>query len=172
MTKNPDRYSPLAQSIHWATAALVLAAFILGPGGPESSVYSHSRDFQRELHETLGLCVFSLVLIRVVWRALGARPAPPDVPPWMGLAAKAVQFGLYCLMFALPLTAISGAWLEGHALTLLGDVQIGPALDKAHDVGADIAEIHTWLGDGILWLAGLHAAAALFHHSIRKDEVS
>jgi cytochrome b561 len=27
------------------------------------------------------------------------------------------------------------------------------------------------LGDAIMWIAGLHAAAALFHHFILKDSV-
>jgi cytochrome b561 len=38
-------------------------------------------------------------------------------------------------------------------------------------VGATIARIHTWLGDAILWLAGLHALAGLYHHVVLKDGV-
>ena len=34
-----------------------------------------------------------------------------------------------------------------------------------------VARIHTWLGDAILWVAGLHALAALFHHFVLKDRV-
>jgi cytochrome b561 len=70
-----------------------------------------------------------------------------------------------------PLTAISGAWLEGHALTLLGGVVIPAPIGKLHSLGASIAEVHTWLGDAILWLAGAHAAAGLFHHHVLKDGV-
>jgi len=169
---NPvSRYSGFAQTIHWLTVIAVIAAFTFGPGGGESRVYLPARDFQRELHETLGMCVFALVLVRIVWRLVGERPPPPDVPRWMDLAAKAVQAGLYLLMVALPLTAISGAWLEGHDVTLLAGVHIAPWLGKSHQLGSTIAEIHTWLGDGILWLAGLHAAAALFHHLIMRDDV-
>ena len=70
-----------------------------------------------------------------------------------------------------PLTAISGAWLEGHPLTLLGGVEVRPLLARSHNLGAWLANLHTWLGDTILWLAGLHALAALFHHFILKDGV-
>ena len=55
------RYSAVAQALHWATAILVLVAFIYGPGGSEQRVYSHARDFDRQLHETLGLCVLAFV---------------------------------------------------------------------------------------------------------------
>jgi cytochrome b561 len=165
------RYGTVAQAFHWVTAVLVVVAFIYGPGGSEERVYSHARDFDRQLHETLGMCVFALVAMRLLWRAIDARPAPSQVPRWMGIASKVVQWGLYALLFAVPLTAIAGAWLEGHPLTLLGGIVIPPLLALSHDTGAQIAELHTWLGDTILWLAGLHAVAALYHHFVLRDGV-
>ncbi|HSQ02515.1 MAG TPA: cytochrome b/b6 domain-containing protein, partial [Burkholderiales bacterium] len=86
----PARYGRVAQAFHWLTAILVLIAFIYGPGGSEQRVYSAARDFDRQLHETLGICVFALVVLRVLWRTIDTRPAPPQVPRWMGLAAKSV----------------------------------------------------------------------------------
>jgi cytochrome b561 len=164
-------YGPAAQALHWATAILVVIAFIYGPGGNEQRVYSAARDFDRQLHETLGLCVFALTALRVLWRMVDTQPDPPQVPRWMGIAGKAVQGALYLLLFALPITAITGAWLEGHPLTLLGGLKIAPALGLSHDLGATIAKVHTWLGDAILWLAGFHALAALYHHFVRHDGV-
>jgi len=165
------RYGTVAQAFHWLTAILVLVAFIFGPGGSEQRVYSHARDFDRQLHETLGLCVLALVVLRVLWRMMDKRPDPPDVARWMDVSAKAVQGVLYLLLFALPLTAISGAWLEDHPLTLLSGIEIAPLFGPAHGVGETIAEIHTWLGDAIMWVAGLHALAALFHHFFLRDGV-
>jgi cytochrome b561 len=156
---------------HWLTAALVLVAFLYGPGGSEARVYSAARDAGRQLHETLGVCVLALALLRLLWRRIDIRPEPPAVSRWMGLGATAVQVGLYVLLFAVPLTAIAGAWLEGHPLTLLAGVTIAPPVAEAHAAGTKIAELHTWLGDAILWLAGLHALAALAHHFVLRDGV-
>ena len=166
-----SRYSAPTQALHWLTAILVLVAFIYGPGGSEAHVYSAARNSERELHETLGLCVLALSVLRVIWRALDIRPEPPSVPRWMSLSAGAVQIALYVLLFAVPLTAISGAWLEGHTLTLLGNVSVPSPLVESHALGAEVAEVHTWLGDAILWLAGAHALAGLFHHYVLKDGV-
>lgn len=166
-----ERYGAVSQAFHWIMAILVLVTFIYGPGGSEHRVYSAAKDADRQLHETLGLCVFALVFLRLVWRSIAVRPDPPQVPRWMGFAGEAAQWGLYLLMFALPVTAISGAWLEAHPLTLLGGVQVGPWLAESHAQGTQIARIHTWLGDAIMWLAGLHALAALYHHIVRKDGV-
>lgn len=165
------RYGLLAQTFHWVTAILVVAAFIYGPGGSEQRVYSSARDFDRQLHETLGMCIFALVVIRVLWRMIDVHPEPLQAPRWMGAVAKAAHFALYLLLFFLPVTAISGAWLEGHPLTLLAGVDIPPLLAASHDVGATIATVHTWLGEAILWVAGLHALAALYHHIVLKDGV-
>jgi cytochrome b561 len=169
--RSAARYGHVAQAFHWVTAILVLAAFIYGPGRSEEPVYSSARDFDRQLHETLGTCVFALVLMRLLWRMVDTRPDPPQVPRWMGIATKALHWALYLLLFALPLTAIAGAWLEGHPLTLLAGVEIPPLVGLSHDAGAGIATLHTWLGDTILWLAGIHALAALYHHIVLKDGV-
>ncbi len=166
-----SRYGPAAQAFHWLTAIVVLIAFLYGPGGSEERVYSAAVDADRQLHETLGLCVFALVVLRLLWRLVDTHPDPPQVSRWMGIASKAVQWALYVLLFAVPVTAITGAWLEGHPLTLLGSVKIPSLLALSHDVGANIASLHGWLGDILLWLAGLHALAALYHHLALKDGV-
>ncbi len=105
------------------------------------------------------------------WRAFDGVPDDPPMPSWMRLSSRIVQAILYLLLLAIPLTAISGAWLEGHPLTFLGNVRIGPLLAEAHDAGTAIASVHTWLGDAILWVAGAHAAAALYHHFVLRDGV-
>ena len=87
----------------------------------------------------------------------------------MRYAANIVHVALYLLLLAVPLTAIVGAWLEGHPVTLhmIGD--IAPPLRLARGVGQTIATIHTYLDDAIVWLAGLHAAAGLFHHFLARS---
>ncbi len=165
------RYGTVAQIFHWVTAMLVLLAFIYGPGGSEQRIYALAADFDRQLHETLGMSVFVLVVLRVLWRMIDTRPDPISSPRWMELSAKGAQGALYLLMFALPITAVTGAWLEGHPVTLLAGVQIAPLLGLSHGAGATLATLHGWLGDAILWLAGLHALAAIFHHFVLKDGV-
>jgi cytochrome b561 len=88
----------------------------------------------------------------------------------MGTAARLVQALLYVLLVTVPVTGITGAWLEGHPVTWLGG-DIGPWLSESHSLGKQVASAHGWLGDAILWVAGLHAAAALYHHFLLRDGV-
>jgi cytochrome b561 len=164
-------YSAMAQVFHWATAILVVIAFVYGPGGSEQRVYSTAKDFDRQLHETLGVSVFLLTLARLAWRAFDPPPQEPPMPAWMRRSAKGVHGLLFLLLLAVPLTAVTGAWLEGHPLTFLAGLRIAPLLPEAHVAGAVIAEVHTWLGDTILWVAGFHAAVALLHHFVLRDRV-
>jgi cytochrome b561 len=111
------------------------------------------------------------VLLRIVWRLFEPTPEPPPMAPWMRYSASAAHLGLYALMLAIPLTAIAGAWLEAHPLMIYGLGTIAPMLPPAHALGQSIANIHTILGNVIIWLAGLHGAAALFHHFVLRDNI-
>jgi cytochrome b561 len=89
----------------------------------------------------------------------------------MEVSGKVVHLTLYVLLFAVPLTAVAGAWLEGHPLTLLGAVTVAPPWPESHALGAAVARAHAWLGDTVLWFAGMHALAGLFHHYVLGDGV-
>lgn len=161
------RYGVIAQALHWITAVLVLWAWLIagtwGRGGEGSAVLA--------LHQTLGFAVFVLVVVRVVWRLFDRRPAEPPMPGWMAFAGKVSQWLLYGLLFAVPATAIAGSWLEGHSITVNGIGAIGPFFATSRSVGHEILDIHQLLGTTIMWVAGLHAAAAIFHHAFLKDRV-
>jgi|SRR6185312_321003 cytochrome b561 len=163
-----SRYGAGAQAFHWLTVMLVLAAYAVSKG--DYSLYSAAADGLRRIHETLGVLVFIVVVMRLLWRLIDGTPVKPPIPRLMAAAAKLVHFALYALLIAIPATAVLGTWLEGIPVTLPG-FDIAPQIAKAHGLGQLIMEIHTTLGNAILWVAGVHAAAALFHHFYLRDEV-
>ncbi|MEO5757359.1 MAG: cytochrome b [Mesorhizobium sp.] len=164
------RYGSLAQALHWLTAVFVLVAFLVSSGGPPERVYSAARASNLLLHESLGFTVFWLLVIRLAWRLFDRIPDAPPMPGWMEVASKATHWALYALLFAVPATAMLGAWFGGHPVTVYGLGAIGP-FSGTWDLGASLADIHGTLGDIIMWLAGLHAAAAIFHHVFLRDRV-
>ena len=92
------------------------------------------------------------------------------MPQWMQLLSRATHWALFALLIAVPATAIAGAWLGGHPLTIYGFGAIGPFFDQSA-AGEALMEVHGFLGDTVMWLAGLHAAAALYHHFVLRDRV-
>jgi cytochrome b561 len=162
-------YGAVARSFHWLTVILVGSAYIVSTGGPESRVYSAAMDFTRQTHETLGILVFAVALLRILWRRIDRAPEEPPMPAWMTLSSRAVHLALYALLVGIPAMGILGAWLEGHPLTLLAGTAFGPLLPRQHELGRAVTEIHTTLGNVIIWLAALHALAALLHHFVLRD---
>lgn len=125
-------------------------------------------------HETLGMVVLVLTSLRLVWMAL--RPAAPQFPMagWMHLTARLVRLAIWGLLLALPITALLALGSEGHPLTLLAGLRIDhlPLIANAKIAQlADWGDVHERLDNAIMWLAGLHAAAAIYHHLVLKDGV-
>lgn len=163
------RYGAVAQIFHWLTVILVLAAYFLGEGGPESRVYAPERALTLSAHETFGVLVLVLTVLRLAWRALDRTPDTEPMPRPMQIASRAVQGLLYLLLLAIPLTAIFGSWFTAHPVTLFGGLAIGPLTAANSDLGHTLFDLHETIGNAILWVAGIHAAAALLHHFVMRD---
>lgn len=178
MNQRPtSQYDFLSRAFHWLTAIVVTIAFVLGPGGFGRLMrdgIDPATQSDIVWHESLGILVFVLTVLRLIWVAF--RPAAPKISMvgWMQLVGKLVHVVLWMLLLALPTTALMALGSEAHPLTLLGGVRVeqipligNSSLTKLADWG----EVHQFLGDAIMWIAGLHAAAAIFHRLILKDGV-
>lgn len=176
-TSTQDRYDAISMTLHWLAAVAVVAAFALGPGDfgrlTDSGIDPGTR-LDIVAHESLGLFVFLLTAVRLLWTAVRPAPPSPSGPDWSHLAAVAVRIVLWILLLATPITALLTLAGDGRPLTLLAGLRLdalpllsGWTLTKWTDWG----EVHTFLGDAILWIAGLHAAAALVHHFVWRDNV-
>jgi len=176
-TSRAERYDRISMGLHWLAAVAVVAAFVLGPGDfgrlADSGVDPGTRT-DIVVHETLGLFVFLLTAVRLLW--VGVRPTPPSAtgPDWSNIAATTVRIVLWALLLATPVTALLTLAGEGQPLTLLGGLRLHsiPLLGGwAGSKWTDWGEVHTFLGDAIVWIAGVHALAALVHHFLWKDNV-
>lgn len=90
------------------------------------------------------------------------------------LASKTTNLTLWILLLAWPIFALMALGAEGNPLTLLGGIRVNEmpwiaasSLAKFADWG----DVHKFLGNVIMWISGLHAFAALYHHFKLKDGV-
>lgn len=176
-TRSTPRYDLLSQAFHWITAMAVGVAFILGPEGFGRLMRSGvdpATHLDIVVHESLGILVFTVTLLRLLW--LAVRPTPPQTQPKgpMNTLATLAHVALWLMLLAVPLTALLTLASESSPLTLLGGVrveQLDAYLPAALSDLADWGDVHSFLGDAIMAVAGLHAVAALYHHFMLKDGV-
>jgi len=163
-------YNAVSRCVHWLTALLVVATFILGPEDFDEAE-KFEVDWRVQVHETLGLIVFGLSIFRIIWMLFAQPRVHIPMSTIMSISAKALQAALYFLLLAVPLTAVFGIWLNGDELNLIRNTTIVAPFATMENAGELLLDLHPVLSDLLIWLAGVHAAAALFHHYILKDTV-
>ncbi len=164
-----DRFSTPMIALHWLIFVLMAAAYatmeLRGLVPREGS----GRFVMRAVHYSAGLAVIALVLVRIVLRR--ARAAPPIDPPLSTLNAAAATLGhlaLYALMIVLPLLGWLAYSAEGRVMAPLG-VPLPMLMAPNHDWVKPLEGAHEFAGKIGYLLIGLHAAAALWHHYVVRD---
>ena len=163
------RYGTVAIRLHWLAALLVVVAGTLGlflDSWPKAT-----KVFWINIHAMIGLAVFLLILVRLWWRS---RHAPPPLPSGAGeLSVRIsgpVHLLLYGLLIAIPIIGlVTFAW-HGRVLDF-GLFRLDPGIKSNPAVYHPMEHLHGYLAYALFALAGAHAAAALWHHFIRRDAV-
>ena len=87
------RHGAVTQSLHWLTVVAVGAAYVFSVGGPEARVYSDAGAASLQLHETLGMLVFALVGVRLLWRLVDRAPKEPPHAHLDGMGVEGNSLG-------------------------------------------------------------------------------
>src|SRR3954453_1206853 len=164
-----------AKTLHWMVAVLVIGMLMLGftmvwlvSGlGTKFQLY--------QLHKSFGVLVWTLVVVRLVWRWLNSRgpTLPPELKPGERAAASLTHRGLYVLSLVLPITG----WIMASASPLGVPTMVFGLFTLPNLVGSDAALehgmklVHAGLALALAALLALHVAAALKHHFVLHDDV-
>lgn len=168
--KGFERYSLPSIILHWLMLLVIVAVYAvieLREFWPKGSA---PRDALKSWHFMLGLSVFGLVWLRIVARLVWPAPARPKGPVWRNWTATATHVALYFLMIAMPVAGWVILSAEGKPVPFFGFEL--PPLTATNDALAHQVEDWHKLGGTIgYWLIGLHAAAAMLHQYILKDNL-
>jgi cytochrome b561 len=165
------RYNGLAISLHWLIALAILGSFSVGLYMADLSL----SPFKLKLfswHKWAGVTIFLLVAVRLGWRLLHRPPGlPAAMPAWQRNVAEAMQWVLYLLMFAIPITGWLMSSAKGFQTVYFGVLPLPDLLVKNEELGELLEEIHSLLNFGMAALVVAHAGAALKHHFLDRDDV-
>lgn len=164
-----SRYGSLSIGIHWLMLLLFIGVYAcielreLYPKG------SDPREALKTWHFMLGMLVFVLVWPRLAARLSGPAPAiRPEPPNWQRLSASLLHLALYALMIGMPLSGWLLLSAAGKPIPFFG-LQLPALISENKELAKQIKELHETIGTAGYYLIGLHAAAALYHHYIMRD---
>lgn len=165
-----SRYGLVSMWLHWGIALVVFGLFGLGLWMVELDYYSGWYRTAPDLHKSIGLSLFALMLLRLLWRWLS--PPPPTLPSYGKLTRLGAALGhglLYVGLFALMLSGYLISTADGRGIGLFGLFEVPASITSIPDQEDLAGAVHFYLAWGQVIFAGLHGLAALKHHFIDRD---
>ena len=166
-------FDRLTIGLHWGTVLLVLVVFVSAwLHALAETRQCHFTPILLQIHRSSGVTIWVVTALRLAWRVTKASqpPIPTQTSKLHRATVKLSEYGLYALLFGEPATGFLATLFGGRPFALYlwqfpalmpRDLTLQAVFHFSHKLGA-------WA------LAGLavgHAAAALFHHFVLRDDV-
>lgn len=166
----PVRYTQTAIALHWLIAVLIVGGFALGWVMTDIPGFTPAKLKYYSWHKWIGVTVFALALMRLLWRATHAAPALPGATPaWQRAASHGVHMLLYALMLAIPVTGYLYSSASNIPVVYLGVVPLPRLIDPDPVLKETLKTLHVTLNYILLALVSLHVLAALKHQVLDRD---
>lgn len=166
----PHRHEPLTIAVHWLTLALCVALFASIELRVLFAKGTAVREAVKAAHFMIGLLILALTVLRLGHRA-SASSRPPIVPAparWQAALSAAVHALLYVMLVGMPLLGWATLSAAGKPIPFFGlEMPALMAPDKA--LARQLESLHKLIGNWTYALIALHAAAALLHHFLWRD---
>lgn len=168
--KNTETHFGLVAILfHWIMAALIIGLLAVGLYMVNLPVSSDKYKLY-DMHKAFGILVLGLIILRTLWRLVNTTPKL-DIPWHEKIAARCAHFGLYGLMFAMPLSGWSTSSAAGYPPSFFGLFTLPNLIQPNKHLSAFFGSTHQWLAYCLIALICIHVLAALKHHFYDKDDI-
>ncbi|MGC8121726.1 cytochrome b [Marinobacter sp. VGCF2001] len=163
-------YGWVAIVLHWAVAVTVVGLFALGFWMVGLSYYDPWYRQGPDIHRSVGILLFIVMVVRLVWRMLNPAPRPlPNHKRWEIVAAHVAHGLLYVLIFVAMISGYLISTADGSAIHVFDWFSVPSVTGQVKGLEDTAGAVHYWLTWAIVVLAGVHALGALKHHVIDRD---
>lgn len=174
------RYDGVAMIIHWLTAVLMIYMVFFGEDLMKSGEKlakagdTANATFEPSIHVTLGVLIFLLTILRIIWRLTHTAPAyPASMKRYEVVGSKSLHGLFYLLLIAIPLTG----WITfggfSEEVPVMAQAQVFGlfAMPQPPFTSHLFKELHELGSNAAMVLIILHVLAALKHQFIDKDSI-
>ena len=160
-----SEYGLISRALHWIIVLSILAQWLLAEANEDSSPVYGGFDALM-LHQSIGLTVLLLAVVRLAWRVLNVTPAwPADMKSPEIAVARVVHFAFYLLLFAIPATGWLLSSVEDEPLRFFNWFDVPRIILVGEET---LEEVHEALFNILVGLAVLHAIGAAKHWLSRR----
>lgn len=165
------RYTRTARVLHWATAAAIVVVAALGLWlSLAAPKHEPTKFLVYNIHESIGIVLLVATVVRLAWRARHPPPPLPPMPRAMRLAAHGTHAALYALLLTMPVVGFLATNAWGFPLTWFYLVPIPSPIGRHETLAPILTNAHALMALALGLLVALHAAAAVWHHRVRRDD--
>jgi len=170
MNNTESRYGFLTIFLHWLVAIVVIGLFALGYWMVDLGYYDEWYKKGPDLHKSIGISLFMVMVFRVIWRKKQIKPAALESHSKLEKQlGHLVHLFLYGLLFIIMFSGYFISTADGRSIAVFELFQL-PSIGALIDNQEDIAGIvHKYVAYAVMITVVLHALAALKHHFIDKD---
>ena len=165
-------YDPGLRTLHWLMAALIFVAL---PLGVWASLLPSGDGVRVEIlffHKSIGVTVFGLIGLRIVWRLIVGAPAYAEpLGKVIRVASRAGHLALYALMIAMPVSGYLGSTAGGRAVSWFGLLELPRLVAKDRDLAVAASWAHLVFAWAIAIVLAGHLGAVVWHAGIKHDWV-
>lgn len=140
------RYGWVSIVLHWGVALVVFGLFALGLWMVGLDYYSAWRKDAPDLHKSIGITLFAIMLVRIVWRLLS--PPPPPLASYSRLTRIGAAFGhafLYLGLFAVMIAGYLISTADGVGIPVFGLFEIPDVVSGLPDQADTAGVVHLYL---------------------------
>ena len=163
-----NRYGKVSRMLHWTIAILFISLIPMGIFAsmiPEDTEY---RNAYYVVHKTIGVAVFLLVIVRLIWNRLSRRPSLDSaLTSREEKLAHRAHNTLYFMMLAIPITGFMMTSYHGYE-TYFFFWEMQPLWEQS-EIYQVWGGFHKYLLPYLLYIVlGAHILGALKHQFIDK----
>ena len=159
-----ERYSEGAILFHWTIAALVIFNLVVGL----AHVQLRALGALMGVHKSVGLTIFAVVVVRIVWRMVHPAPPDPSTPRALTLIGRVNHWLLYLIFLVMPVSGyLLSAWAGRDTPYFWLFTVPGFAKDEAAMKTAQA--VHVFGQWAVYAVVLLHLAGTAWHLLIRRD---